>query len=148
MMMTTMSAMVLNMQAMVLDKGSTGNSVYFDENATLAEDSYHTLDAARHILINIFKFQQDDLCEDDSPITHKALSLLVAHPSLAYEEFEASEDLSFRFLPLSIFIASGAPLGVIAVIHKLNPDAACSRHPILKIYVSVFLWLFALVFGI
>ena len=126
-MMTTMPA--------VADTDSTG-SVYLFEDTALTEESNYTLEAARHILINIFKFQQDDLCEDDNPITNKALSLLLAHPSLAYEEFEASEDLSFRFLPLSIFIASGAPLGVIAILHKLNPDAACSKHPILKLYVS------------
>lgn len=104
-----------------------------------------TLDEARDQLIHIFKYKQDDLCDDDSSATHKALSLLTAHPSLAFEEFGVSTDMNFQFLPLSIFIASGANLGVIALLHKINPYAACEKHPVLMIYVS-FIFILA-VFG-
>ena len=108
----------------------TMNTMEFEQAET------KTLEEARQELAGIFKYEQDDLCEDDSPITHKALALLVTFPDLAFEEFEASEELSYKFLPLSIFIASGAQLGVIAVLHKLNPAAVKARHPVLKLYVS------------
>ena len=108
--------------------------VGFQKDELFEEDC--TLDEARDRLNHIFKYQEDDLCEEDSPVTQRALSLLTAHPSLAFETFEVSERLNFQFLPLSIFIASGANLAIVALLHKLNPYAVCERHPDLKIYVS------------
>ena len=88
----------------------------------------YTLAEARKALKNIFI--HDDLCEgDDNPSCRKALTLLTLHPQLAKEWYEATDedaeglDVSFRFLPLSIFVASGASLDAVeAVIAAHSPS--------------------------
>jgi hypothetical protein len=95
------------------------------------------LHEARNALKRIF--MKDLLCEgEDSPAFRKALNLLESHPQLAREWFEATdENVSFRFLPLSIFVASGASVGAVEIVHKLNPKAVSTKHPDLHLYVSI-----------
>ncbi|CAB9506508.1 expressed unknown protein [Seminavis robusta] len=92
------------------------------------------LQDARQELAQIFQYEQDDLCEDDSSASKQALRLLLAYPELASEEFEADEEVAFKLLPLSIFITSGAGIQVIEAVEQLYPQAVSTKHPELKFF--------------
>ena len=88
-------------------------------------------------LQHIFKFKQDELCEEGSPASARALQLLRENPILAEEYYEATDEISFKFMPLSIFITSGARKEVIETIYNLYPKAISTSHPELGLYVSI-----------
>lgn len=98
------------------------------------EYNNYSLKEAREALQRIFV--QDDLCEGDrNPSCRRALSLLTLHPQLASEMFQASdEEDAIRFLPLSIFVASGASLDAIRAVYELYPKAVSTKHPDLLLY--------------
>lgn len=97
------------------------------------------LTAARRELAQIFKYEFEALCEEDSKPSTQALRLLLAYPQLAKEWFEADPEVPFRFSPLSIFVASGAGLRAVEAVDQLYKPAVATKHPELQFYVSVVL---------
>jgi hypothetical protein len=95
------------------------------------------LTAARRELAQIFKYECEALCEEDSKPSIQALRLLLAYPQLAKEWFEGDPEVPFRFSPLSIFVASGAGLRAVEAVDQLYKPAVATKHPELQFYVSV-----------
>jgi len=99
----------------------------------------YVLSGPREKLQGIFKLEQDALCEEGSEALTNALAILKQYPALAVEYFDATDEeehVSFTFMPISIFIASGASLQVIETVYNLYPEAVSTPHPKLGIYVS------------
>ena len=100
---------------------------------------HNELTMARRELAQIFKYEQEALCEEDSAPSMQALRLLLAYPQLAKEWYVADPEVPYRFSPLSIFVASGAGLRAVEAVDQLYKPAVATKHPELKFYVS--LWM-------
>jgi len=99
----------------IFDRIMTMATAVYKNKIMFADAEATTLDDARSELAYIFQYNQDDLCDDRSHVTHTALALLATWPALAYDEFHADEDVDYTFLPLSIFVAAGADLTIISL---------------------------------